>query len=310
MLSHRLLMGSLLVMVLLGGAWLDGVLDVTPTPGWLSWLCRSATLPPGVVAVPMLAVVSGVCGLELARILRAEGVHSEDWVGVASALAGLLCVSLAPGAGGTGQVGLATVAMAAAVVLILSLAYYSRSQRVDGVTSAAGGALLTFVYAGVLPGFIVVLRREHDVALVVWVLLVTKSSDIGAYGFGRAFGRRQLIGWLSPGKTWEGLAGGIGTSMMVGAVSGGLLGGWMAGGGGGEGSAWSPSWVSGAFAGVMFALVGQLGDLTASVMKRDAGVKDAGGSIPGFGGMIDVVDSLLLVAPLAYWWLRWLNGGS
>jgi phosphatidate cytidylyltransferase len=61
-------------------------------------------------------------------------------------------------------------------------------------------------------------------------------------------------------------------------------------------------------AGVVFGAVGQLGDLVASLLKRDAGVKDSGRSLPGFGGVLDVIDSPLLVAPVAFWWLLWAVG--
>jgi phosphatidate cytidylyltransferase len=63
-------------------------------------------------------------------------------------------------------------------------------------------------------------------------------------------------------------------------------------------------------AGVLFAVVGQAGDLLMSLFKRDAGLKDSGSSIPGFGGVLDVLDSPLLVAPLAFWWLKWAMPGA
>jgi len=142
--------------------------------------------------------------------------------------------------------------------------------------------------------------------------LVIKACDIGAYFTGKAMGRHKMIPWLSPGKTWEGLLGGV---LLSGLVASGiaalfnhlqdrfedlhLAGAWC----GHDFVPASFSLVGAAAAGVLIGLVGQLGDLTASVFKRDADIKDSGSSIPGFGGILDVTDSPLIAAPLAYWML-------
>ena len=118
------------------------------------------------------------------------------------------------------------------------------------------------------------------------VLLCVKFTDIGAFFTGKSIGRHKLIGWLSPGKTWEGLAGGLVVAAAVGAIC----------------APWLPEldWIKGALFGAILGLVGQGGDLLESLMKRDADVKDSGGSIPGFGGVLDVIDSPLMAAPVAY----------
>jgi len=161
---------------------------------------------------------------------------------------------------------------------------------------AAGGTLLAYVYLGLMLGFIVAIRREHSGWLLLWVLVATKSCDIGAYFAGRAFGRHKLIVWLSPGKTWEGLAGGVAVSSLVGGLGVYAL------------RAIDPETLIGpafgALAGCVFGLVGQMGDLIASLFKRDAGIKDAGAVLPGFGGVLDVLDSPLLVLPVAYWLIK------
>ena len=144
-------------------------------------------------------------------------------------------------------------------------------------------------------GFLLAIRRHHEVWTVLWVLMVTKSCDIGAYFTGRAIGRHKLIPWLSPGKTWEGLLGGIVVASLVGAG-----GAWLLQQGRIEPA---PGVWLGALAGLLFANVGQAGDLMASMLKRDAGVKDSGNTLPGMGGLIDVLDSPLLVFPAAYWLL-------
>jgi phosphatidate cytidylyltransferase len=181
-------------------------------------------------------------------------------------------------------------------VLVASLVYYSRRKSVEGIVASAGGTLLSFVYLGVLFGFFVFIRREHSAWVVLWVLLVTKSCDIGAFFTGRSIGRHKLIPWVSPGKTWEGLIGGVITSAAVAAVGMVALQAWV------DESSLPGPWLA-AVAGATFGLIGQAGDLVASLFKRDAGIKDASSILPGFGGVMDVVDSPLLVAPAAYWWL-------
>ena len=121
---------------------------------------------------------------------------------------------------------------------------------------------------------------------IVMILLVVKFTDIGAYFGGRAFGKHKLIPWLSPGKTWEGLFFGLLTAGLVGAIC----------------ARWTLEllWHRGLIFGIIIGGVGQLGDLLESLMKRDAEVKDSGQLIPGFGGILDVIDSPLLAAPVAY----------
>ena len=158
--------------------------------------------------------------------------------------------------------------------------------------------MFAFVYLGLMFGFLLALRREHSAWVVAGVLLITKSCDIGAYFTGRSIGRHKLIPWLSPGKTWEGLFGGI---VTAGLVAVGAL--WLYRRSFGVTGIGAMQWPYAALVGGLFALSGQAGDLLESVFKRDAGVKDSGQSLPGFGGVLDVLDSILLTAPVAFWWL-------
>jgi phosphatidate cytidylyltransferase len=194
--------------------------------------------------------------------------------------------------------GIGIVCTVSAVVLLGSLVFYSRDRQTEGVAAASGATLLAFVYLGLMGGFLIVLRREHSAWLVLGIVLVTKSFDIGAYFTGRFFGRRKLIQWLSPGKTWEGLLGGLVVASLVGA-----LGAWFVGLGGVHvvSDAVRLRVWQGAAMGLVFGLVGQAGDLFASLLKRDAGIKDAGRRLPGFGGVLDVIDSPIVVAPVAWW---------
>lgn len=299
MLKYRLTLGPVLIlgMVLaaLGDEWIDG----RPLPDTLARLLGRETFPPGVLVFPIVAVLSVVASRELSALLKGKGVEAACRVNATLALAGLTLSAFVPSAW-SGTHGAGLIMGSLGLVLVGSLAYYARHQRVNGMLAAAGGALTNFVYLGLLMGFVVLIRREHPVWVLLWALVTTKSCDIGAYFTGTLIGRHKLIPWLSPGKTWEGLFGGL----VLAAVVGGL-------------GAWAlpmltpapvPTPLEGAMAGVLFGAVGQVGDLLASLLKRDAGVKDSGRSLPGFGGVLDVIDSPLLVAPVAFWWLLWAVG--
>jgi len=147
-----------------------------------------------------------------------------------------------------------------------------------------GWYILGFFYA-VLPAISLLWIRErdaHGLELLVWALLVTWSTDIGAYFAGRRFGRRKLAPSISPGKTVEGLYGGIAAATLVG-------GPWVLANGLGL-----PLLILAP----ILALAAQGGDLFESSMKRRAGVKDSGAWLPGHGGVLDRLDGLVPVAVL------------
>lgn len=125
-------------------------------------------------------------------------------------------------------------------------------------------------------------RDLHGLELLLWVFLVTWSTDIGAYFVGRSFGRRKLAPDISPGKTFEGLYGGIAAATVI-------AGAWVLAMGLGKPLlALAP----------VLAVAAQAGDLFESGLKRRAGVKDSGHLLPGHGGLLDRVDGLVPVAVL------------
>ncbi|MEM7627870.1 MAG: phosphatidate cytidylyltransferase [Planctomycetota bacterium] len=304
MLKYRLIFGPLMIVLLVLAAWADQALEGVSI-GWL--VPNGGVVPPGVIVLPVVAGLSVLGARELTTILRGKGVMTSARVNSALAFLGLLIAATLPeldasDAGGA-KTGGAVAYTAVGVVLVFSLAFYSRHQRVEGMIAAAGGSLLSFAYLGAMLAFLVLIRREHAVWVLAWILLVTKACDIGAYFTGRAIGRRKLIPWLSPGKTWEGLIGGVVLSALVAWGGAAVL----------ERGLGTPV-VEGVWlvllTGALFGLTGQVGDLLMSVLKRDAGVKDAGRWVPGFGGVLDVIDSPLLVAPVAFWWLRLVGVGG
>jgi phosphatidate cytidylyltransferase len=283
-LRHRLLLGPVLIAAMILISWLDQTLE-------------RRGMPPGSALFPVMVLASVMASRELSRILKDKGIQASKRVMTTASITGLLVSCIVPETW-PATLAVAAVSSAAVGALLISLRFYSRHRTVEGAVAAAGGTLLSFVYLGLMFGFVLAIRRHHSVWLLLWIILTTKSSDIGAFATGKAIGRHKLILWLSPGKTWEGLFGGIALSAIVGAA--GL---------------WClkqfdlvspervpPAW-TGAVAGLIFGLTGVIGDLIASLFKRDAGLKDAGHVLPGFGGVIDVLDSALLVAPVAFWWV-------
>ena len=131
--------------------------------------------------------------------------------------------------------------------------------------------------------------RAGGAAWLLIVLLGTAACDTGAYFVGSAVGRHKLIPHISPGKTWEGLLGGaLGGIAAALALSGALrLDTWQA-----------------ALLGLVVCASAVLGDLTESLLKRAAGVKDSGNLIPGHGGILDRVDSILFVLVAVYWFVK------
>jgi phosphatidate cytidylyltransferase len=162
------------------------------------------------------------------------------------------------------------------------------------ISSSVGCALFGLI--AMLSAWYAVMRlfaMTDGAALLVWVVGIVAAADIGAYFTGRSFGRRKLAPLISPGKTREGLVGGLLCAAIAGSVGALLLG-------------FAPP----AFfaAGALIALVSVVGDLTVSVFKRNAGLKDSGWILPGHGGVMDRIDSLIAALPLFV--LILLNSGQ
>ncbi len=160
----------------------------------------------------------------------------------------------------------------------------------DGVEGAArdvAAAVFTAAYVPFLAGFALLMLAQPDGARrIVVFILVTVASDVGGYAAGVLFGRHPLAPSVSPKKTWEGFAGSAVTCMAAGTVGVAMLlhGRW---------------WV-GLAVGAAAVVTATLGDLSESLLKRDLGVKDMGTLLPGHGGLMDRLDSLLPTAPAVY----------
>jgi phosphatidate cytidylyltransferase len=165
-------------------------------------------------------------------------------------------------------------------------------------TARVAYTALGFVYLGVLPAMFLKIRwlnPEFSKEMLALAIFVPKCGDIGAYFAGRFLGRHPFKPKLSPKKTWEGFLGGIALSVFV-AVTVHIV---------------RPIFHGGVVEAVLFGIVvggiGVLGDLAESLIKRDGQTKDASHSIPGFGGLLDVIDSILFAGPVAYLWFMLRN---
>ncbi len=276
----RIVLGTIMIAAIAAVLWWDHHLQEAQWP---------------VVGAPLfaLAVILVVAGyLEFARLAGAAGVLVLRCTGAACAiaLAGLpMWLQVDCGAGLPAQ-RVPLVAFAAIVVAVF-LAQMA-SHRTDQAIRRIAGTLMGIAYLGILTACLVALRVEFGIPALVMFLAAVKFTDIGAYFTGTLIGRHKLIPWLSPGKSWEGLLGGlaagagaaIGANWLLGSAGGGLI----------------MTVSAAAVFGLSMGLAGQFGDLCESLLKRDANLKDSGAVIPEFGGVLDIVDSPLVAAPIGY----------
>lgn len=283
MLKHRLASGSMLVILLFLLAWLDD--SIADGTGVIARGLLLAILA-GCLVAPILA-------LETSLLLKRAGVHCNTMI--SSLGAAFLCLGMWWSASEEGMVSLQIPSAVMVIVLFVAFLDATRGRSPKGVIGALAGSVFTVAYTGGLLGFWLLLREYQGAWVVLGAILVVKMTDIGAYAVGCSIGQNKLIPWLSPKKTWEGLLGGV----VAGAISGLLLA-WFSQLIPGQ-EAYPP--LLGAIFGVAAGFIGLAGDLLASALKRDAGVKDSSAILPGLGGALDTMDSLLLVGPLAWWLL-------
>ena len=295
-LKHRLTFGPLMLAGLFALLWLD-----SEGQRWTrSWMENRYDVRGGVGGIGLLVLLTLILPLatrEIGMLFTAERIRPYRFI---SAVGSFLLVLHAFHTQFPPFQDIAASALAFIIVFIMLVAALRRAwmkQSHDAIVHMAGTVLAT-LYLGGLAWFLMAIRVKHSPReggfhgttwVILSILLMVKFTDIGAYFGGRALGRHKLIPWLSPGKTWEGLAFGLLTAGLVGLICSG-------------GGRWLPHvpWWKGFIFGVIIGGVGQLGDLLESLMKRDAQVKDSGALIPGFGGVLDVIDSPLLAAPFAY----------
>ena len=286
----RTIVGSVLIVLVGCLFWLDWWLEQSSMPalsfgaGGVSIVLRG--LPLAVLV--MLLVSAGY--LELSRLSAGVGVSISRFSGMVCAImVGTLPFWRQTLSGG-GPASLPYVVLAAALLILFADQIIHHGT--DGAIRRVGVGLLAICYLGVCGAVILDIRMQFGVHAFVLFLLVVKATDIGAYFTGSAIGRHKMSPRLSPGKSWEGLIGGLifAAVVAIGFVS--VMEQW--------GSGWRIGFAAAACFAVVVGLFGQVADLCESTLKRDAGLKDAGTSAGPFGGILDMLDSPLLSAPVAY----------
>lgn len=280
---------------------------------------------PAVVSMVVLSGIAALGLLEFYGILNKAGIPAFRWLGVGAGillLAGtflglnasqLLPASLAPLTAEAPDLFLTVIVFA---VCIRQFPQKNNPQPLPTIACTMMGIM----YVPFLLAFFQMLAFRWDPVswttpfsptarmLIIYLILVVKASDIGAYLVGSMVGRHKLFPRVSPGKTWEGLAGGLATGVLMSV----LFGAWTRLGAPSADTTTAGHLVIGSIdawvLGFLLSAIGVLGDLVESLLKRSAGMKDSGGMVPGMGGILDVLDSLLFAAPVLYFYLRWATG--
>lgn len=277
MLKYRLIFGTLLTIGLSGllvfDAWLDGSLSASvpnaPVQGTFFYIliailivlaqiefCKLAAAKKLVIFLPFSVIIS---------ILLAGGWYWTQIIPISAALyfAGLLAISF---------FGL--------------FVYQFRRWGTNAAIANCSANYFSIIYLGLLSAFAVAIRVDFGFWPFMMFIFTIKSADIGAYTLGSLFGKHKFAPKISPGKTWEGMAGAVIASIIVTVIFAGFCG--------------IMHLLASVAFGFAFAFIGQFGDLIESMLKRDAEQKDSSNTIPGFGGVLDLVDSPLPAACVAY----------
>ncbi len=265
----------------------------------LGWLDASATRP-GLYLAPLALFLCTLATQEMIGLFRASGYSPLGWATYTGTLLPVLasCVPIAlhpyPADCPVGRLGWLACGLAAGFAIAM-IGEMTRYEKPGSTIANLSVTALSILYVGGLLGFLVQLRLLPTGSLALLSLIfAVKVSDTGQYACGKLFGKHKLAPRLSPGKTWQGTLGGIAISMLLTTLVFRTT----------LGNAASILIYT-----LLLGVAGILGDLAESLLKRDAGVKDSSSWLPGFGGVLDLLDSLLLAAPVAYaCWILGLVG--
>ena len=290
MLRWRLSLGTLLILALI----------------WLFWF-DTIVVQPGIILFPISLLVTLLASGEFIRLTTFADCKSRPAV----VYCGSLFVVLASGIPyfcliqpwdcPLAYLGIVLMAYLGSCLLAIVVEVVFSKTESNGILSL-GLSTLGIFYIGMLISVLILLRFINDDQWkslpLISLLLTVKMGDIGAYTIGRLVGKHRLAPRLSPGKTIEGVLGGLLFSVGGAFLAFRLVPAWIY-----VEMPPFPWWQLVAY-GLLVGAAGVLGDLAESLLKRNAQQKDSSGWLPGFGGVLDLIDSLLLAGPISYiFWL-------
>ncbi len=300
-LVYLAMIGGLLLVAFAVLAVLDFVLGKNVSSIWRtyrSWL----VMAPLIVGAIFLGREATIICLTLLAILgftefaRATGLYQDWWmtgvVYLGIVAVGTCSIVIDPRSGDLGWYGLFVVSPVYVVAVILMVPILRNRSR--GQLQEISLAILGFVYFGWMFGHLGFLANSaHAYGYLLYIIVAVEINDVAAFTFGKLFGRHKLRSEISPNKTVEGSLGALAVSM---------------------GLPWVLHFSFPHFGttellltGIIVGVGGQIGDLAVSFIKRDIGIKDMGALVPGHGGILDRIDSLIFVAPLFFHMTRWFH---
>lgn len=277
MLKHRLFYGSMMTVIftaiVIFDGWMDGSLTASavdkPVQATLLCILVCVLIIPAQIEFSRLAAAKNLSVFTPVSII-ASIVFAGSWFW-------MQLIEIQP---------LPYFCLTSAFSLSGLLLYQYFRYGSSNVISNCGSSYFSIIYLGLLTAFVPGIRIEFGVWATLMFVFVVKSADIGAYAIGTLLGKHKFSPKISPGKTWEGMCGAVAAAVIVSLLFA-------------RGCAIMSGWYAAIF-GLFFAFIGQFGDLAESMFKRDAEQKDSSKHVPGFGGILDIIDSPLLAAPFAY----------
>lgn len=252
-------------------------------------LIVALALRGGIAFLVLVVLISVLAAWELGGLFRLAGSRPHRVLALLVAAASPVAAYLATKSG-RGDAALPAALPVVAVALAAPIASLLRHGEGRRPLADVAATAWMAIYAGWLPAHLVLLSGL-GVRWALYAIVLTWILDTGAYAIGRVIGRHRLAPRVSPGKTWEGAAGGT----MLAAAAAIAFRGWFKG---------ELSVAESLIMGIAVAVAGITGDLAESLLKRDAGVKDASGLLPGHGGILDRFDSLFFTGPAVYYLAR------